>query len=222
MRKLLITTLLIFGINAFAQKSFVFDYCYVYDFKETEDSLVTIKRYILSNASDEEYFVCIDYNLDSKIAEATLYDIKNKAQFYFPNKNQMDLDSVSIRTIFNNPIRKDFDLLKFRKQKQHKYDVVYQNENGNRNIILKRYKDKKKKKLVGEMHFAMESHPEIRNQFYINPLVFSYKFDTYSMQVQGYIVKDFYYIESKTNKKEHIWKLTDSHTLELFITIPTI
>lgn len=222
MKNLVTYLFILFCVNLFAQHTYVFDYYYVYDFKETEESQVKAKRYILSNASDEEYFVYVDYNLDSKLAKTTLYDIKNKVQFYFPTTQPMDIDTVSIQTIFNNPIRKKFSLSDFQKQKQRRYDIVYENENGERNIILKQYKDKKKKKLVGEVHFVMESYPEIRNQFYINPLVFSYNIDIYSMQTQGYITKEFYYIESKTNKKEHIWKLTDFNALKMYITVPAI
>src|SRR5690606_35138054 len=126
----------------------------------------------------------------------------------------------SIEALFANPIKSRFSFSEKRKKAEDKYEVSYIEENGVNKMILKVYKNPKKKKLVAVQHFILQSHPELKNQFYVNPaLVFAYKFDITQVQTQD-LVAESYFIRPKLDLKEQIWKLIDVKKVDFEIQTP--
>src|SRR5690606_31760975 len=117
-------------------------------------------------------------------------------------------------------IKSRFSFSEKRKKAEDKYEVSYIEESGVNKISLKEYKNRKKKKLVSVHHFTMESHPELNNQFYVNPaLAFAYKFDITQVKTEE-LVAEAYLTDQQSHTKEQIWKMIDIARLAFQINVP--
>src|SRR5690606_32754663 len=117
-------------------------------------------------------------------------------------------------------IQSRFSFSEKRKKAQNTYEVSDEERDGVNKIILKAYKNPKKKKLVSVHHVTMQSHPELKNQFYVNqPLVFAYKSDITQVHTQD-VVAESYFIRPKSDLKEQIWKLIDVKKVDFEIQTP--
>lgn len=202
------------------QNTYVFDYCMIYEYKPNEDSLSLSKRFIYVNSQKPGYLLTIHYDLKKESSQVILYDMNNDTHFIYTTEQPVPIDSVSIGALFANPIQSRFSFSEKRKKAQNKYEVSYEERDGGNEIILKAYKNPKKKKLVSVHHFTMQSHPELKNQFYINPaLAFAYKFDITQVQTQD-LVAESYFIRPESDLKEQIWKLIDVKKVDFEIQTP--
>lgn len=220
MRKLVTYFFILFCVNVFAQHTYIFDYCMIYEFKQNEDSSPLLKKTIYVNSEKPGYFLILDYHIEKESTHMILYDLNNDSHFIYATEQPVPLDSVSIEGLFANPIKSRFSFSEKRKKAEDKYEVSYIEESGVNKMILKAYKNPKKKKLVAVQHFILQSHPKLKNQFYVNPaLAFAYKFDITQVKTQD-LVAESYFINPETNIKEQIWKLIDVKALDFQIDIP--
>src|SRR5690606_41916984 len=95
--------------------------------------------------------------------------MNNDTQYIYTTEQLIPIDSVNIDELFAKPIKLHYSFSEYRKSAEDKYDVSYIEENGANKISLKEYRNRKKKKLVTVHHYTMQSHPELNNQFYVNP-----------------------------------------------------
>jgi len=192
----------------------------IYEFKPNEDSLSLSKRFIYVNSQKSGYLLTIHYDLRKELSQVVLFDMNKDTQFVYITEQPVPIDSVSIGALFTNPIKSYFSFSEKRKKAHDKHDVSYIEEDGVNKIILKEYKNRKKKKVVSNYYFTMQSHPELKNQFYVNPaLAFAYKFDITQVKTQD-LVAESYFIRPESDLKEQIWKLIDVKKVDFEIQTP--
>lgn len=220
MRRWITYLFILFCVNVFAQHTYVFDYCMNYEFKQNEDSSPLLNKIIYVNSEKPGYFLILDYYIEKESTQMILYDLNIDTHFIYATEQPVPLDSVSIGALLGNPIKLRFSFTEKRKKAEDKYEVSYIEESGVNKMILKAYQNPKKKKLVAVQHFILQSHPELKNQFYVNPaLVFAYKFDITQVKTED-LVAESYLINQESNTKEQIWKLIDIKPLDFQINIP--
>ena len=220
MRKLVTYFFILFCVNVFAQHTYIFDYCMIYEYKDNENSPSLSKRFIYVNSQKTGYFLLLHFDLRKESSQVALFDVNNDTQYIYTTEQLIPIDSVNIDELFAKPIKLHYSFSEYRKRAEDKYDVSYIEENGVNKMILKAYQNPKKKKLVAVQHFILQSHPELKNQFYVNPaLVFAYKFDITQVKTED-LVAESYLINQESNTKEQIWKLIDIKPLDFQINIP--
>jgi hypothetical protein len=220
MRKIAIYIFVLLSVNMFAQESYVFDYCMAYEYKNSEDSSSRSKKFIYVNSSKPGYFLTIDHHLEKESSRVILYDVENNTRIQFVNENSINQDLVPTASLFNSPIKSSYNFSDWNKKVEDKYDIIYQSQDNVNKILIKSYTDSKKNQLDSDIYLILQSHPKLKNQFYVNPaLAFAYKFDITQVETQD-LVAESYVIKPESNTKEQIWKLIDVKALDLQIDIP--
>lgn len=210
--------MILFCVNTFAQKTYTFDYYTVYEYKESEDDSIRLVRYNFANSEDSNTIIHLNQYNDGRVF-SDLYDIDNECVYRFEIKNGTNIDDIAFDSIFKKPVYYKYILKSLKEKAQDKYDVLYQKEDNKNKIVLIRYKNKRKKKKISEIHYIMEPYPFVKNQFYSSDLMFAYKFDIAQVKTDEVIVES-YVIDAKTNKKINIWKLKTIQPFDFQITIP--
>lgn len=209
MNRCLIYIVLLFCVNTFAQESeqriYKFDYC------TTSEKSGNI-QYTIANSQNKDYFVYISC-FKNEIT-TILFDTKTNSQFVFNKIENQDINSISINSLFNKPIKFDYS---FNKNKpEDKYITTVEDLDSLKKVNIKIYKNKRKKKLVSERNLYIKSHGKIKNNLFVTHLIFAYKYDINQIKAEGILVLDEVTYDNKT---EQHYKLKDCIDINLSLTI---
>lgn len=199
-------------VNSFAQKNYTFDYYTVYEFRTNEQDSVFTKNITIANSKNSNYFIKIS-TYANNTGGIYFYDFNSNEHYRFSFNGTINLDT-DFDSLFKNPV--PFKYL--RKKATDKYDVIYlENE-----IIIRRYKNKRKKKIVSDYHLIVESNDLTKNQVYTSDIIFAYRFDIKKLKTDKIIKESFLikYEKNSENKKENIRTLKDVQPIDFTLNIP--
>lgn len=216
MRKIIQIIVLFICVNAFAQKTYTFDYYTAYEFKKNEQDSIPVKDITIANSKNSNYFIKISTHTNNT-ANIVFFDLENSENYRFFFEGRIN-ENTDFNSLFTNPTKFNFDLKSLRKKAVDKHDIIYENNE----IIVRRYKNRKKKKIVLDYHFVMESNEITKNQFYTSNLVFAYKFKINDIKTDKVIRESFVinYDKNSEKKKEYIRTLTDILPINFTLNIP--
>src|SRR5690554_7355809 len=136
MKKLITYVFILFCVNAFAQKTYTFDYYTVYEFRTNEQDSIFTKDITIANSKNPNYFIKIS-TYTNKTGHIVFYDLDSNESYSFSSERKID-ENMDFSSLFDNPVPFNFNLNLLRKKSVDKYDVIYQNNE----IIVRRYKNK--------------------------------------------------------------------------------
>lgn len=215
MNKLLAIILLIFGIDALSQQSFVFDYYTVYEYKENEEAKDNCLEYTFSNSQNNTLKLLFGVRDNKFTGDVKLYDYKEKYEYTF------ELDGQPFEGINSlNSLLKTY-------QKRNKifytknfafYSTAYEIEQLEDSFVIKSFVKKRFKKNpeVSEMVFYTKPSQEIKNQIYNTYL--SYVLNAKHLEFNTDQLITYYYVLDQTTKeKKNIRILKDLQKTDLNI-----
>src|SRR5690606_20564113 len=215
MRKLLMILLLILGVDALAQKSFVFDYYTIYEYKSTEEAKTDCIEYTFSNSNDKTLRLAFGVKDNKFTGNVKLYDYKEKYEYTF------ELDGQPFEGINSlNSLLKTYQKRRriFYTKNFVFYSTAYEIEQLEDSFVVRYLVKKRFKKNpeVSEMVFYTKPSQEIKNQIYNTNLSYALNakhlvFDT------NQIVTHFYVLDSVTKEKKNIRKLKELQKTDLTI-----
>lgn len=217
MKKIITFILILFCVNVFAQKTYTFDYFTIYEYKTSEQDSISSKAFTIANSKDSSYFILISA-YKNNTASVILYDFKSNEQYRF-NSNVTINENTDFGDLFSNPVPFIYDLKKYKEKAVDKYDVIHQNDT----IIVRKYRNKRKKKIILDYFFIMEENQIAKNQFYTSNLAFSYTFDISKVKTDKIIKESFVieYDDKAKNNKKNIRTLKDIQPIDFILNIPT-
>jgi len=203
-------------VNVFAQKTYTFDYYTVYEFKTDEKDSISTKDITIANSKDSSYFIKIS-TYTNNTANIILYDLNMKDQYRFDSGITIN-ENTDFSSLFSNPVPFIYDYKKYKEKAVDKYDAIHQNDT----IIVRRYKNRRKKKIVSDYYLIMESNEITKNQLYTSNLIFAYKFDISKVKTDKIIKESFVieYDDKEKNNKKNIRTLKDIQPIDFTLNIP--
>jgi len=214
MRKLLIILLLIFGIDAFAQKSFVFDYYTIYEYKSNEETQTDCVEYTFSNSNDNTLRLLFGVKDNKFTGNVKLYDYKEKYEYTFKLDGQPfeGINSLNSLLQIYQKKRRIFYTKNFAF-----YSTAYEIEQLEdsfvvRNLVKKRFK---KNPEVSEMVFYTKPSQEIKNQIYNTYL--SYALNAKHLVYDTDQIVTHFYVLDPTKEKKNIRTLKEIQKTNLTI-----
>lgn len=217
MKNMIFIFLLIICSKGNSQVNFQFDYLTVYESKSNEIDTNKTIHYFYASSKNEDILACVTKFSNGKI----FAQIINEVNIYnFDVSKIKDLEDSSLTSIFKNCLVYKSATENLKKIWFDKYIVYFGDENNN-SIIIEVFKNKKKKKKQGEIHYLLENHDFIKNQFYSSPVNNLSFFDCSNLKTEK-IIKESYIIDWKTKEKINIYKLLSSTKFDLEIKIPEL
>lgn len=215
MVKLVKYLILLICVNAFAQKTYEFDYYTLYDTENSENT-----QYIIGNSKDSSYFVYV-FLIDGVISSMNLYDTKSDSQYEFDIQKR-SFDSVKSFSDFVN----SYTIYKYIFSERKKFlkdifEIEYDPINDEETVIvIKTFKNKRKKKLLFTNVYRVKNYPFVKNQFYIANIVFAFAFDLNKIKTNGVVIEQNV-IFAKTPEKNFSKNLIDIGQLDFSIELQT-
>ncbi|MGE4346744.1 MAG: hypothetical protein AB7D46_04935 [Flavobacteriaceae bacterium] len=215
MKKLITYFFILFCVNAFAQKTYTFDYYTVYEIDNSNS-----KQYIIGNSNDSSYFTYI-FAYNDVFSSMSLYDTKNDLQYDFDIKKR-NINSVKSFT----DIADSYMIYKYGFSEREKFfkdifEIEYDPLNDEETIIvIKKYKNKRKKKLVYTNVFHVKDYSITKNQFYITNLIFGFSFDINKIKTTGVVIEQNVMFK-KTPNENYTKTLTDIGQLDFSLNLET-
>lgn len=202
-------------VNAFAQKTYTFDYYAIYDLGSYH------KRYVLGNSQDASYFLHLYIN-DNILNQMSLYDIKNDSQYQF-NVKMINIDSVkSFSDLAESYTIYNFGFSEREKLLKDTFEIEYDSLNSDETIItIKGYKNKRKKKLVYTTVCRLKDYPYAKNQFYVTDIVFAFKLDLNKIKASGVLTEQYTVYEKTPNEIHNTKTLLDIGQLDFSMELET-
>lgn len=208
-------------LNSFAQVDVLkynFDYFTVYNYKKSENNTLGPIRIVnYSNSKDSSYVLSVF--LDNNITkEIHLIDYKNLRQYKFDNNNNfVDLKDLSFLKITTN--HNYHNILEFCKKKTKiYYEIDYQNQSDG-SILIKKYKNKNKKKLLFQFFLEIIPSEITQNQHYnFSPLINPLWCNKFTLNNKEIILKSYAVVNNEKvdiNQLEKISKIEFSLTVDL-------
>ncbi|MFA7445841.1 MAG: hypothetical protein WCY89_07825 [Flavobacteriaceae bacterium] len=214
MRKLLILLLLIFGINAFAQKSFVFDYYTIYEYKNNEEAKTDCVEYTFSNSNDNTLRLLFGVRDNKFTGDARLYDYKEKYEYTFKLDGQPFEGINSLNSLLKTyqKRRRIFYAKNFAF-----YSTAYEIEPLEDSFVVRYLVKKRFKKNpeVSEMVFYTKPSQEIKNQIYNTYL--SYALNAEHLVYDTDQIITHHYVLDPTKEKKNIRTLKEIQQTNLTI-----
>lgn len=159
-----------YGFAQDAESKFTFDYYTVYNYKKTdENSANIVKTVTYSNSKDSSYVLTI-FIKNNEALGIQLMDYTNNRRYEFEgNKNFFDLTDLNF---LKTKYYRYFNLDYYRKKQKRYHEVDYSNQEKGI-VIVNKYKNKKRKKLL--LKFIIETTPSeiAQNQHYNFPPLIS-------------------------------------------------
>lgn len=203
-------------VNSFAQTKYEFDYYTVYEFRTNKQDSVFTKDITIANSKNSNYFIKISTSANNT-GRICFYDLDRNESYNFAFNGKINPDT-DFDSLFKTPVPYYFNLNLLRKKAVDKYDVIYHDNE----IIIRRYKNRRKKKIVSDYHLVMESNDIAKNQIYTSDIIFAYKFDINKIKTNKIIKESFLikYEKSSEKKKENIRVLKDIQPIDFKLDIP--
>lgn len=215
--KALFLLLLLFNQNSNSQKEYHFDYLTNYNYKENAtDSIITYKEVTYSNSKDNSYKLKLVVKKDT-IYSARIHDYSNQMIYVFKSEDcRNNLNDVSL---FNTPKFYDYDLERCKKAKKNSYEVNYQTVEGKKVFSIKRFKNKRQKKLISESFYYTYPSDISKIQHYnFPPLATPLWCEKFKLNNKE-IISHSYFIEKGT--KKHVRDLKDIKAIDITLNITT-
>lgn len=188
-------------MNVFAQKNYFFDYSSTYEYKVHETDSSNTKITILANSLTEDYLLKI---IEEKGVLNYCYLID------FSENKKARIHNFNLELNLNNQLSIDtFNPLEIKNCDDYtnKYTIDYIEVKGVKAIRIRRYKNKKKKKIINESIFFTKPSSNIKNQqFSFPPLIFPLRCEKFKLQTNE-VITEVNFIEE--NKNIYFYKLLE-------------
>lgn len=209
MRKFFAIILLILCHSIYCQE-YQFDYMSTYDYRLNEKDKAVEKFIFLANSKTEDYLLRVLIKNDS-IKYSSLIDFSKNMEYQIGNF-KLDIESINnIEIVKIKPLK-----VEHCDDYTNKYNVEYVNINGVDVIKIKRYKNKRKTKLINECVLYTKKS-DIKNQYYsFPPLIFPLHCDKFKLETDK-IITEGNFLED--DKEFHFYKLIDIKQVDLKIKI---
>lgn len=215
---ILIFYFLSFILYAQDLKKYTFDYYSLYDLKTDTTSLYKYK-YLIGNSKDSSYVLSFISNHTKQIIEISLYDFTNNKYYKFESKNRK-LDSIkSFSDITKSYSVHKYNFSGLKSIKKDYMNIEYETINDETKIILKFYKDKKKKRLKYISYLHTKEFSFVKNQFYITDIVFAFKVDLDKIKTTGVLTR--HSIVNEDSKTISYRELIEVNTLDFSLELKT-
>lgn len=201
-----------------SQKKYHFDYLTNYDYKENAtDSVITQKEVTYSNSNNNSYNLKLIIKNDT-IYSARIHDYLNQMIYVFKSEDyRNNLNNVSL---FNAPKFYKVNLEYCKKAKQNPYEVNYQSVENKKVISIKRFKNKRRKKLISESFYYTYPSGISKIQHYNFPTLAKPLWCEKFKLKNEEIIFHSYFMEK--GKKKHIRDLKEIKAIDITLNISTI
>lgn len=201
-------------VSSFAQKNYVFDYYSLYQMKDND------QQYVIGNSQDASYFLYI-FGRNDSVSLMSLYDTSNDVQYEFKVKKKEFDKITSVSDFIDSYTIYSFNFSESEKYREDIFDVNHEVLNEQESIVtIKRYKNKRKKKLNYTVVYHLKDFPFAKNQFYTTDIRFGYKFDLNQIKTTGFISEQKVIYE-KNPDKNFTKKLLDAGKLNFELELKT-
>lgn len=221
MRNLILYIIIFFASwQSFGQDlaNYEFDYSTLYHIKNEQSEIVT-KRYIIGNSKDDTYFLYIHATAIDSTSSMNLYDTKNSRQYEF-KINKKPINSI---VSFSN-LTTTYSIYKYdfaRKiDKDRIFAIQYENIDNQEVITVKVFKNKRRKKLISKIQYFMNESDIVKNQFYINDIVFARAFPMREIKTKGVLNKQLTF-DSKSDAVKQTRELIEIKPIDININLKT-
>ena len=167
MKKYFLFFLVVFVQNIFSQEKYYFDYYTVYEYRTSENDTITKEEITFSNSINPNYHLHINV-LNDKTTEAVINDNQNHLTYKLNKFSLTDLNNVKTFSL-SDPQKLSMD--NCINSKNSFYEVTYNNGKDLNSINIKRFKNKKKTKLINESVFETTPNEITKLQHYNLPFL---------------------------------------------------
>ncbi|MEY2630784.1 MAG: hypothetical protein RLZZ469_1681 [Bacteroidota bacterium] len=208
MRQILWILMFFWGHTIFSQE-YHFDYGSTYEYHQQENDTLKEKIITLGNSTTEDYILRI-YIKNDKIRYASIIDFTKNEDFEIHNINEkLEIDN-SLVIQKGRPLKiincEDYT---------NKYNVEYVKVNGVKVIKIKRYTNKKKKKIINECIIYTKPTNITKNQHFSFPqLIFPLRCAKFKLENED-LFSEVNFIDD--NKELHFYKLIDFRAIDFKI-----
>ncbi|MFA5557313.1 MAG: hypothetical protein WCY06_08920 [Flavobacteriaceae bacterium] len=214
MKKLITYFFILFCVNAFAQKTYTFDYYTVYEYKKKESDKKSVSEYTFSNSNDNYYY--LRFAVEDSIIQNTiqLIDYKNQ-QIYLYDIEPVKNKSVSnLSNLFKFEHKSTYDLTECRTVNRYIYKIDFYDDK-EYSFSMEQYK-KRNSKLVETSYYQTVADNEIKNQIYNSFLAVSLHCNKFKIDMTDVIVYS-YFKKRNSKKRYNIRELVAMEKIDLTI-----
>lgn len=204
--------------TGYSQKKYHFDYLTNYDYKEyATDSVVTQNEVTYSNSKDNSYKLKLVVKKDT-IYSARIHDYSNQMIYVFKSEDyRNDLNDESL--FKNTPKFYNYDMERCKKEKKNSYEVNYQTFEGKKVFSIKRFKNKRRKKLISESFYYTYPSDISKIQHYNFPPLGKTLWCEKFLLNNEEIISHSYFMEEDI--KKHVRDLKEIKAIDITLNITT-
>lgn len=206
MKKQFVLLFIIFQIQIVFSQNYHFDYYTLYKFdNDSLSSKNTQHEYNYSNSKDSTYLLKITKIKDT-ISYAVLFDYAQEKKFVY--KDEFTGNKLNDINLLANSRARIYSLDYCKSQKDgHFYEVSYFLKNDVKNISIKQFENRKKKKLINESFFETIPSEISENQHYNFRILASPLWCQKFLLKNNEVITNSYFIEK--GKKMYFRKLLE-------------
>ncbi len=207
--------ILVFCTNAFAQKTYKFDYLSVYEFKYLESDSISVFEYAFGNSSDNSVSLQFYIKNDELISKVQLVDFENSFvyTYKFPQKK---IDGLpNLESWFKNYEKANLYLKKCQADKKYTYKIIIGESAGEYAFIIERY-NRRGTKLLEKSYYKSEKtditknhifSTHLKNPLYCNKIIIDFED----------IITESFFVKADTTEKNNTRKLVRFEKIDLTI-----